>query len=60
MDRFKYLNKRGLIPENTICPFHKICTYKIKDCDRPREISFSCGSARLLDMIVSEKYNKNK
>ena len=55
MNRFKLLNSRGRIPEQTNCPFKKICP-SIGVCHhegREHKVEFSCATARAFDLEMN-------
>jgi hypothetical protein len=65
----KVLNENGCIPENTTCPFSDECTFKHMACngdgcpvsnDGTVDYEFSCGAARLFELLDSRKKSMNE
>ena len=57
--RQRHLNKDGLIPAHTMCPFKKNCELA-DNCSHEGEKhdkDFSCAAARAFDMIAGDACN---
>jgi hypothetical protein len=60
LGNWRWLNKDGLIPAHTICPFKESCGLA-DGCHHKghnHEIPFSCAAARGFDMVARDKLER--